>query len=601
MENNTLFQLCEGFPLLQRKVAKQKDFSSLVREVDYETINNTIFKPTIIKENDTYFLLYLSLDKIVIPSAKLRVQGGETYLKTYGDFGLYKRGIKTSDKIKSLENISLNCLLECKTNGCRIERGRLCYEPNQMDREKEIIITATYLYQGNKYSFDIILMQEANQISDWLLTSYDVVNLKAEPLTTILPSEGGKITVKITCDYEVVYCKMDSNGKVIEEKTVMEKDKDITNLPIVKVELSNNIDFHCALPYITCDKQAINAEARSCMVICSYYDLSYSFNLYQEKGDKEETIYEINCDLKETYEFDSLGGNIIIPLQAKKIIKFNNIVSVEEEIDKFEVVNDSEWLEVHQGEGCLMLTCHKSDKKKNREGQIRVFVYNKDVVINVLQKGMNIVQTYYELNLRYKDEYTANEFSNAIITLRPIKHLVYDNGREEEYAVINEEIKYDWLSSHDCVNGGALRLVSFDGTYTIKPFLTNVNENCFLEGRVQIADCIEVFKIKINGQSTQKVNIRVTAKGDVTEDYVSTYGLLVIGDDKGNVLKFQMQPIWLNQQMKNDCCLIEEAILFKGQTYSYHFEDLQINGSMILDNGTFTTDKENVEIVINVA
>lgn len=448
--------------------------------IDGKRLSNIVNGLTII-DNQIYYA-YVEPERIEIVT-------GDFFPSCGGKLDLYIQAIYRTHVVDSNGNEKVDdSISSCKVNGLvNIDNNEFEYnklelineKPNNTDKNKNINVSATYYYNGKKYTCNKTIVQEPNKVSDWKIESETTTDLKIILSKTAIDKSGGTITARVERQFSRLYQKVDMCGKIVAEKNEPGHIEDVTDSCLFSNENKEMSFLNKGI--IKVKQQGINAPKRTDIITATFYDFTAFSTIEQEEGAKMTRSYKLcfeNESFNNTVELGtSLKKEIELPIISKVIEYVDNELYKEYNTKELIINTDSDWVKVIASENKsgvnLLLSVIKpnNNKSESREAKITItnpLDRNAIITLTIYQPSMNVIRESFVCKFYGSGIYTAEELDDVSVYFKVFKTDIYEDGSKNIY-------EYDdyvpFMPSYASTNDELLSVTGIDyigGKYVVE-------------------------------------------------------------------------------------------------------------------------------------
>ena len=369
-------------------------------------------------------------------------------------------------------------LFELNGHNCTISE-------NMTQESRKTIITASYAYKNEIKNASIELIQNSNELSDWIFSHNVTTSLEISGDNTLISKNGGECVISVKRHYTSFYYQLDSCGNKVSEKANPYNVEDISK--ICQYSSTNNSIFNRSVNVISVDKQPIGGNKRHCIVNVKYDDCESSLTISQEEGSEYHYTYTLLFNDDSTFNVKTLNNSIktsfIVKLKStKNMVVENELYSSIPSYD-LNFVKYDDWFNVdiigldEDGFINIKFIILNNNESKILDRETIVEIYNQNDITNriklsIIQPKNKRLKTVYDLFLDGERYFTYDTIKRSKIALKPLIFEHYEDGSIVETNALPNDYKLvlKSKSSDDSVlKSGNLIKVDFEGNHEMKP------------------------------------------------------------------------------------------------------------------------------------
>lgn len=477
--------------------------------------------------------------------------GDKKELITYANFNIMQRLHDGEQLIKKL-NCEINPILrkQDKEDTLFTLEGHFCsIDENLTNEDRKTIITASYAYKNEIKNASIELIQNSNELTDWIFSHNTTESLEISGSNTLIPKEGGECVITVKRVYTKHYYKLDSCGNKVVESTQENNVDDISK--ICQYNSTNGNVFHRSINVISVDKQEIGGNKRYCIVNVEYDGCNASLTIEQEKGSESSYTYSLAFYDDSIYGVktlkNSIASSFVVRLKSLKNMMvdgelYSSIPSYDLNFVKYDPWFEVEILGIDEdGFINVKFTITSNNESKISDRETEVEIYNAHDVENrikllIRQPKNKCLKTEYDLITEGERYFTYDTIKRAKIALKPFKIEHYEDGTIVKTNTLPNDfniIVKGKSSDESVLKKGNLIKTDFDGNHEIgvKYFDVEVNYEVSLSYSMYINDNLG-FRV------TDIKCFNIFLKGNDIVEYTYEFYPLIRKETKNHTIVF---------------------------------------------------------------
>jgi hypothetical protein len=510
--------------------------------------------------NDEICYIYSKADKIEIIADDIFPScGGKMEIVVFAVYSIHVVDSSGNDTIyEDNKSGQINAIVSIDNNEFQYVKPNIVNQQgNFTDSDKVFNIFASYHYKGTKFTASKSVIQPVNTISSWMLESEPTTSIELILSTSVINNDGGMITALVKRYFSRIYCRIDSCGNKVAEKSETGHVEDIRNQCVIS---SPNKDCTIRDNRIYIPKQDITAPKRTIVVTAKYNEFEASSLIIQKIGGEITYTYNLSFEDGTKAKFidleTSLEKSITVPLIAKKNICLNGKEVKSEFNNELLISSDSNWLTASLNGMVLSVFATKAnkDKENDREGIITIVDNDNEIKLIVSQSSLDVVEEKIYCDFYGGKKYASEELDDANIYFKTYKVLRYEDGTLDSVE-FKDDIPYD--ISFNASDGNYIRVIDVEriGDKYIIKFLNNTRDSANDIG-VDIKLLFEDESIVsrsgyfvVKGTKHMNIPLKVIfSSKEIQEDLWTMKGGYLMVDSK---TKIDLNPCWLSPEMED--------------------------------------------------
>ena len=552
--------------------------------------------------NNEISFIHLEIDRLVIVPEinEISSVGGDISFSTFIVIKIFKNGIKIKEVTQKV-----NSLIECNNIVC--SNNIIHVSPNESFNEQEINVCGKYGYGGVLYQSYCKIKQAPNEISDWVITNQEVIDININITSSTLSNKGGAINFNITKIYRNVLEKVDNLGNCVDRMLSDLKEDDVTDFATVSV----NDPFNVEGSTFSYPEQEVNSPKRIAYINYSFDSITKVLALEQEQGPI--------LRFEKVLSFDDKTINKTIKLDNHRSVKINvPILSIEKTIldnetigintsHKLYIKSNSDWIACIHNDVESLLVLYVDDNLSNeiRIGNVYVSNGEEEITLSIQQQNKKIILNKYLI-----DTSLIKDNNNLLeVKFNVTKQIIYEDKSFIEDRV-NDDCKLK-IYLNDSNNFHVNQIKKIDNnSYTCTIQYNNSNLKfceftCLLvdsNNKVLSEEVKNKLNLKLENIIYKDINLTLSiSNSDIETDIIpdeNTYLEVIDESKQETIFKEKINKFWINKYMSDNYFYDTTIKLILGNKYTIIVYPFVKNGVEITKkiNETYIIEQDDIGI-----